>query len=76
MVVERIWEVSGLALALSLGTFGQLLVLCWLLQRKQLPLKKFWSLKALARYFFSAFIGIVVWSISQQNDWELGLPHR
>jgi len=60
-------------LALSLGTFGQLIVLCWLLQRKQLPLQKFWSLKVLARYFISAFlIGIGVWSISQQNDWELG----
>jgi hypothetical protein len=43
------------------------------LQRKQLPLKKFWSLKILARYFFLAFfIGIGVWSISLQNDWELG----
>jgi hypothetical protein len=34
---------------------------------------KFWSLKVLARYFFTAFlIGIGVWSVSQQNDWELG----
>ncbi|MFZ9009126.1 MAG: lipid II flippase MurJ, partial [bacterium] len=71
--LSGIWEVAGLALALSLGTFGQLIVLCWLLQRKQLPLQKFWSLKVLARYFISAFlIGIGVWSISQQNDWELG----
>ncbi len=71
--LSGIWEVAGLALALSLGTFGQLIVLCWLLQRKQLPLQKFWSLKVLARYFISAFlIGIGVWSVSQQNDWELG----
>lgn len=71
--LSGIWEVAGLALALSLGTCGQFLVLSWLLQRKQLPLKKFWSLKILSRYFFSAFfIGIGVWSISQQNDWELG----
>ena len=42
-------------------------------QRKQLPLKKFWSLKILARYFLSAFfIGIGVWGISQQHDWKLG----
>jgi putative peptidoglycan lipid II flippase len=71
--LSGIWEVAGLALALSLGTFGQLIVLSWLLQRKHLPLMKFWSLKVLARYFFTAFlIGIGVWSVSQQNDWELG----
>ena len=71
--LSGIWEVVGLALALSLGTCGQFLVLCWFLQRKQLPLKKFWSLKILARYFFLAFfIGIGVWGISLQNDWELG----
>ncbi|MAH63121.1 MAG: murein biosynthesis integral membrane protein MurJ [SAR324 cluster bacterium] len=71
--LSGIWEVAGLAMALSLGAFGQLITLIWLLHRKQLPLRKFWSLKVLARYFFAAFlIGIGVWRISQQNDWELG----
>ena len=71
--LSGIWEVAGLAMALSLGAFGQLITLIWLLHRKQLPLRKFWSLKVLARYFFAAFlIGIGVWRISQQNDWKLG----
>ena len=38
--LSGIWEVAGLALALSLGTCGQFLVLCWLLQRKQLPFEE------------------------------------
>jgi putative peptidoglycan lipid II flippase len=71
--LSGIWEVVGLALALSLGTFGQLFVLSWLLRRKHLPIGKFWSLKVLSRYLFGALlIGISVWNISKQNDWELG----